>query len=96
MGQTRKAPKGKGKGKKCNTCGGGKKHGKHNQGKRKTVKKVYRPKIKKTKGGALLFPSVNAVTNGISSSFTGLYNTVQGNTPVHSSNPFDQPLHKKI
>lgn len=59
-------------------------------------KKQYRPKCKKMKGGALLFPSVNAVTNGISSTFTGLYNSVQGNTPVHSSNVFDQPFYNKI
>lgn len=94
MSNTRKALKGKGK--KSNTCGGGKKQRKHNQGNRRTVKKVYREKKRKQKGGALLFPSVSAVTNGISSSITGLYNTVQGNTPVYSSNPFDQPLHKKI
>lgn len=69
-----------------------------NKGKGKSIKKEYRPKCKKKKmkGGALLFPSVNAVTNGISSTFTGFYNSVQGNTPVHSSNTFDHPFHKKI
>ncbi len=59
-------------------------------------KKQYRPKCKKMKGGALLFPSVHELRNGMSSTFTGLYNSVQGNTPVHSSSVFEQPMNNKI
>ena len=57
-------------------------------------KKPMRPKYKKMRGGAFLFPSISALSNGVSSGLTGLYNNVKGNTQVYDSNVFNQPINK--
>lgn len=64
--------------------------------KKMTIKKekTTRPRCKKMKGGAFLFPSITAASNGFTSGLTGLYNNVKGNTQVYDSNVFNQPINK--
>ena len=57
-------------------------------------KKPMRPKHKKMRGGAFLFPSISALSDGVGSGLTGLYNNVKGNTQVYDSNVFNQPINK--